>query len=185
MDLVLEHTDIQRTNDEAYMQRQIIQAHGQTVYTLVTKLIPCKEDAEEVYQDVFIKAFKNIKSFDKSKASLRTWLCRIAYNESINYLKRKNVPLMYVDDREVDLESLGDEMAAIVMYQQDEQTIRMIEQALQQLPNEEQALITMFYFDDMSIKEIAYVTGSQPSTIGSRLYRIRQKLYHIIKHIQG
>jgi RNA polymerase sigma-70 factor (ECF subfamily) len=185
MDIVLDHTDIQRTNDEAYMHRQILQAHGQTVYTLVTKLIPCKEDAEEVYQDVFIKAFRNIKSFDKSKASLRTWLCRIAYNESINYLKRKNVPLMYVDDREVDLESLGDEMAAIVMYQQDEQTIRMIEQALQQLPNEEQALITMFYFDDMSIKEIAYVTGSQPSTIGSRLYRIRQKLYHIIKHIQG
>jgi len=184
MDIVLDHTDIQRTNDEAYMHRQILQAHGQTVYTLVTKLIPCKEDAEEVYQDVFIKAFRNIKSFDKSKASLRTWLCRIAYNESINYLKRKNVPLMYVDDREVDLESLGDEMAAIVMYQQDEQTIRMIEQALQQLPNEEQALITMFYFDDMSIKEIAYVTGSQPSTIGSRLYRIRQKLYHIIKHIQ-
>ena len=185
MDIVLDHTDIQRTNDEAYMHRQILQAHGQTVYTLVTKLIPCKEDAEEVYQDVFIKAFRNIKSFDKSKASLRTWLCRIAYNESINYLKRKNVPLMYVDDREVDLESLGDEMAAIVMYQQDEQTIRMIEQALQQLPNEEQALITMFYFDDMSIKEMAYVTGSQPSTIGSRLYRIRQKLYHIIKHIQG
>lgn len=185
MGIVLDHTDIQRTNDEAYMHRQILQAHGQTVYTLVTKLIPCKEDAEEVYQDVFIKAFRNIKSFDKSKASLRTWLCRIAYNESINYLKRKNVPLMYVDDREVDLESLSDEMAAIVMYQQDEQTIRMIEQALQQLPNEEQALITMFYFDDMSIKEIAYVTGSQPSAIGSRLYRIRQKLYHIIKHIQG
>ena len=184
MDIVLDHTDILRANDEAYMQRQILQAHGQSVYTLVTKLISCKEDAEEVYQDVFIKAFGNINSFDKSKASLRTWLCRIAYNESINYLKRKNVPLMYVDDREVDMESLGDEVAIIVMYQQDEQTIRMIEQALQQLPNEEQALITMFYFDDMSIKEIAYVTGSQPSTIGSRLFRIRQKLYHIIKHIQ-
>ena len=164
MDLVLDHTDILRAKDEAYMQRLIIQAHGQSVYTLVTKLIPCKEDAEEVYQDVFIKAFRNIKSFDKSKASLRTWLCRIAYNESINYLKRKNVPLMYVDDREVDLESLGDEMAAIVMYQQDEQTIRMIEQALQQLPNEEQALITMFYFDDMSIKRwhTSQVPNPQP-----------------------
>ena len=184
MDIVLDHTDIQRTNDEAYMHRQILQAHGQTVYTLVTKLIPCKEDAEEVYQDVFIKAFRNIKSFDKSKASLRTWLCRIAYNESINYLKRKNVPLMYVDDCEVSLDSLIDEMAVFSMYQQDEQTIKMIELALQQLPNEEQALVMMFYFDDMSIKEIAYVTGSQPSTIGSRLYRIRQKLYHIIKHIQ-
>ena len=180
----LNHTDILRAKDEAYMQRQIIQAHGQSVYTLVTKLISCKEDAEEVYQDVFIKAFGNINSFDKSKASLRTWLCRIAYNESINYLKRKNLPLMYVDDSEMSLDSIVDEMAVFSMSQQDEQTIKMIEQALQQLPNEEQALITMFYFDDMSIKEIAYVTGSQPSTIGSRLYRIRQKLYHIIKHIQ-
>jgi len=184
MNLVLDHTEIQSTNDEASMQRQIIQEHGQTVFSLVTKFVSCIEDAEEVYQDVFIKAFANLKTFDKSKASMRTWLCRIAYNESINYLKRKSVPLMYVDDREVDLESLGNKLTSLTMHQQDEQTIQMIEQALQQLSNEELAIITMFYFDDMSIKEIAYITNSQPSTIGSRLYRIRQKLYHIIKHIQ-
>ena len=63
----------------------------------------------------------------------------------------------------------------------DEQTIGHLEQALALLPPHEQAIISMFYYDDMSLADIAYVTGSIPSTIGSQLSRIRKKLYRIIK----
>jgi len=64
---------------------------------------------------------------------------------------------------------------------QNEENIRLMEQALDQLPPQEQALLTMFYYDNLSLSDIAYVTGSIPSTVGSRLSRIRKKLYKIIK----
>ena len=64
---------------------------------------------------------------------------------------------------------------------QSEENIRLMEQALDQLPPQEQALLTMFYYDNLSLNDIAYVTGSIPSTVGSRLSRIRKKLYKIIK----
>ena len=60
----------------------------------------------------------------------------------------------------------------------------MLRSAIQRLTPEEQALITMFYYDDLSMNDIAFVTGSTPSTIGSRLSRTRKKLCKIIKNIR-
>ena len=64
---------------------------------------------------------------------------------------------------------------------QDDETIRQLEQALAKLPPNEQAIVSMFYYDNMSLADIAFVTGSIPSTVGSQLSRIRKKLYRIIK----
>jgi RNA polymerase sigma-70 factor (ECF subfamily) len=63
----------------------------------------------------------------------------------------------------------------------DEQTIEQLEQALAMLPPHEQAIVSMFYYDNQSLADIAFVTGSIPSTVGSQLSRIRKKLYRIIK----
>jgi RNA polymerase sigma-70 factor (ECF subfamily) len=96
-------------------------------------------------------------------------------------VRRAQQPLIYVDDRDVDLESIQNEALAQVFQQQDEATIQLIERALDYLPPEELALITMFYYDDMNMKDIAYVTSTNISTIGSQLTRTRKKLYKIIK----
>ena len=63
----------------------------------------------------------------------------------------------------------------------DSHTVQALEEALASLPPHEQAIITMFYYDNMSLADIAYVTGSIPSTVGSQLCRIRKKLYKMIK----
>ena len=63
----------------------------------------------------------------------------------------------------------------------DSRIVQELEEALEMLPPHEQAVITMFYYDNMSLADIAYVTGSIPSTVGSQLCRIRKKLYRIIK----
>ena len=65
----------------------------------------------------------------------------------------------------------------------DGQTIQKLEQALAMLPPNELAIVTMFYYDKKSLADIAYITGSIPSTVGSQLCRIRQKLYRIIKNM--
>ena len=89
---------------------------------------------------------------------------------------------MYVDDRDVDLESMQDETIA-TLQERDEQTIELIERALDFLPPAEQAIITMFYFDNQSIKDIAYITETNISTVCSKLSRTRKKLYRIIKKL--
>ena len=164
-------------------QRRVLQLYGAMIFGQVARIVTCQEDAEEVYQDVFVKVFRNIQSYDSRQASLATWMSRIAYNESLNFVRCARQPVIYVDDRDVDLESLQDEASAQVFQQQDEATIQLIERVLDYLPPEELALITMFYFDGMSLKDIAYATDSTPSTVASRLSRTRRKLYRIIQSL--
>ena len=169
---------------EEKAQRYLLQQYGGMIFGQVARIVTCQEDAEEVYQDVFVKVFRNIQSYDAKQASLATWMSRIAYYESLNFVRRAPQPIIYVDDRDVDLESIQDEAVSKVFQQQDEQTIQLIEHALDYLPPDEMALIMMFYFDDMSIKDIAYTTDSTPPTVASRLSRTRRKLYRIIQSLQ-
>ena len=169
---------------EAQAQRYLLQQYGEMIFGQVARIVTCQEDAEEVYQDVFVKVFRNIQSYDAKQASLATWMSRIAYHESLNFVRRTPQPIIYVDDRDVDLESMQDEAVSKVFQQQDEQMIQLIEHALDYLLPDEMALIMMFYFDDMNIKDIAYTTDSTPSTVASRLSRTRRKLYRIIQSLQ-
>ena len=136
-----------------------------------------REDAEEVYQDVFVKAMTKISTYDPGKAKLSTWLSRIAYNESLNHLRRSKMEFISIDD--IEMRGDCDETQTEETY--DEQIILLLEKAMTLLPSADQTLLSLFYFDDMSLEEIAYITDSKTSTVGSRLSRIRRKLHTIIK----
>ncbi|MBQ7711080.1 MAG: sigma-70 family RNA polymerase sigma factor [Bacteroidales bacterium] len=157
--------------------QRLLTAYGPTVFRMVQRIVTCREDAEEVYQDVFVKALRGIGDYDPRRASLTTWLCRIAYHESLNFVRGKKPAIVYMEEQNLNCESLevADEAPP------DEQTIEQLERALAVLSPHEQAVISMFYYDNMSLADIAYVTGSIPSTVGSQLSRIRRKLYRIIK----
>ena len=159
--------------------QQMLAAYGPAVFRMVQRIVTLREDAEEVYQDVFVKALRSIGSYDPRQASLATWLNRIAYHESLNFVRGKKPTIVYMDDCSLSTDAL--EAADDVT--QDEQTIQQLEQALAMLPPHEQAIVSMFYYDNLSLADIAYVTGSIPSTVGSQLSRIRKKLYRIIKSL--
>lgn len=167
------------------VQQQALEQYGGYVWAQVVRLVPAVEDAEEVYQDVFIKVFSNINMYDESKSSLKTWLTRIAYNESITFLRRKRQALIYFEDSEGEAEALSEAEVEETLGYGNEETIQLIRAAIRHLPPDEQAIITMFYYDEMSLKEIAYVTESIPTTIASRLSRIRKKLCKIIKMLES
>lgn len=167
--------DLQRQKPQAC--QRFFAEYGEAVFRMVQRIVPRLEDAEEVYQDVFIKALQGIGSFDQRKASLNTWLCRIAYNESVSFMRRQRPNLVYMDDSKQGSESFEVPEDAPL----DEELIKQLEKALSLLPPHEQAIISMFYYEERSLADIAYVTGSIPSTVGSQLSRIRKKLYRIIK----
>ena len=166
-----------RKGDRAACQR-LVGDYGLAVFQMVRRIVERQEDVEEVWQDVFVKALRGIGGYDSQKASLSTWLCRIAYHESLNFVRTRRPDVVYMDEHELGLNGLDDAPEECAY---DSQTVQALEEALEMLPPHEQAVITMFYYDNMSLADIAYVTGSIPSTIGSQLCRIRKKLYLIIK----
>ena len=155
----------------------LLTEYGPMVFRMVQRIVTRREDAEEVYQDVFFKALRSIGGYDSRQATLATWLGRIAYHESLNFVRGKKPTIVYMDDRDLGLDTLEDPGDA----PQDENISQLLEQALAKLPPHEQAVVSMFYYDNMSLADIAFVTGSIPSTVGSQLSRIRKKLYRIIK----
>ena len=157
--------------------QQLLATYGPAVFRMVQRIVTLHEDAEEVYQDVFVKALRGIEGYDSRQASLATWLKSIAYHESLNFVRGKKPTLLYIEDSDQG----PDILEAPDDAPQDDETIRQLEQALAMLPPHEQAIVSMFYYDNQSLADIAFVTGSIPSTVGSQLSRIRKKLYRIIK----
>lgn len=89
-------------------QQEMLDRYGRDVFAQVVRIVSQTENAEEVYQDVFVKVFSHIGQFDGDRSSLRTWVVRIAYNEAISFLRRKSAPTVYFDDYDRGVETLTD-----------------------------------------------------------------------------
>ena len=112
-------------------------------------------------------------------------MSRIAYNESITWLRHKRREVIYFEDQDGEAERLSEAEVEATLGHPNPETVQLIRAALKHLPPEERSLITMFYYEDMSVKDIAYVTDSPPNTIGSKLFRTRKKLCKIIQMLQS
>ena len=174
---------LRRQNPKA--QQETIDRYGREVFAQVVRLVAVTENAEEVYQDVFMKVFSNIGQHDAGRASLRTWISRIAYNEAVSFLRRKRLPVVYFEDRSHEADKLSDAEVDETLGHANAETVQLIRAALKHLPPEERALVTMFYYEERSLKEIADITESIPTTVASRLSRTRKKLCRIIKMLQS
>ena len=166
-------------------QRLALEHYGNEVFALVARMLPTAEDAEEVYQDVFVRVFRNIGAYDEQKASLRTWISRIAYNEAVTWLRHKRQAVIYFEDREGQAEQLSDAEVEETLGHPNSETVQLIRAAQKHLPPDERAIVTMFYYEERSLKEIAFVTESLPTTIASKLCRTRKKICKIIKMLQS
>ena len=155
----------------AYLVNQYSQ-----VLDFTARMVSCMADAEELAQNAFIKAFNKFEKFEQ-RASFLTWVSRIAYNESINHLKRRK--LHYVDIDEVpiaDCNLLDDELST-----GNEERIKLLEKAINALPPDERMLVHLYYYEDKPLNEIAYVMDAEPNALAVRLHRIRKKLLITIK----
>ena len=95
------------------------------------------------------------------------------------------MPVVYFEDQGNKIEALTDAEVDETFGQANQETVQLIRAALKYLPPDERAIITMFYYEERSLKEIAYITESIPTTIASKLSRTRKKLCRIIKMLQS
>lgn len=131
------------------------------IYSIVYAYLLSKEDTEDVLQNTYMKIYALRRRLDDSK-SLLAYMKRIAINYSYKVLRRKQKNKMIAqsfDDHEVK---------------------ETIEESLKTLEPKERLIITLFYMDNASIKEISFLTGEKEGTIKSRLSRARDKLREVI-----
>ncbi|MGX8695698.1 MAG: RNA polymerase sigma factor, partial [Prevotella sp.] len=112
----------------------MLERYGNDVFAQVARLVPVLENAEEVYQDVFVKVFMNIDKYDEAKSSLKTWISRIVYHESISFLRHKSMPTIYYEDREGEAEKLSETEVEATFGQPNPDTVQLIRAALKHLP---------------------------------------------------
>ena len=149
--------------------------YGKQVYAWVCRVIQNREDAEELTEDVFVKAFQHLESF-RGESDFLTWLYRIAYNLSISAVRKKKVEYLAIEDSQ--LSNVSEEMIQDQLGQTDSsERLDLLDLALEQLPPDDRALILLFYKEDKSIEELAQITGLSIANIKVKLHRTRKKLY--------
>ena len=165
-----------RVEDFAPMVNQ----YGPALMAFVGRIVTIQEDAEDVVQEAFVTAYEHLNDYAPEKASLKTWLFRIAYHKALNHLRRRKrqleIPFMVGED-------VPDELP-------DTTTAEQLDEAIQELPPEDQMLLQLYYFDQRPLKEIAYITGTasdslnrEVSRLSSQLHRIRQRLRIILTRL--
>ena len=154
-----------------------VKRYSQQVLDFTVRMVSNRADAEELAQNAFVKAFNRFETFE-GRASFLTWVSRIAYNESINHLKRRKLRWIDVDDAQIADSRIDDDELSTGR----EERISLMEDALDCLPPDERMLVQLYYYEDKPLQEIAYVMDVEPNTLAVRLHRIRKKLLIMIKH---
>lgn len=177
--------------DEYYIQQTLngnvnayaflVEKYKHMVYTLAIRIVKSREDAEEISQDVFVKSFKKLDSF-KGDSKFSTWIYKIAYYASLDAVKKnkKFINSENIEDfYEGDLGNVQDALESL----HNKERKKVINKALLKLNEDERVILTLFYFEEMPIKEISKVVNLTEDNIKVKLFRSRKKLATILKHV--
>lgn len=153
----------------------IIEDYKRLVYNIVFRMVQNTKDVEDLCQDVFVKVYRNLSSF-QFQSKLSTWIGTIAYNTTINYLKKKRVKLK---------DELG-KNSAFEDYISDENTpqddtemgdlAHRLKTEIESLPIQFRTILSLFHLEEMSYSEIAEITKLPEGTVKSYLFRARKLL---------
>jgi RNA polymerase sigma factor (sigma-70 family) len=177
-------------NDDRYYIRRVLSGETQAyaylvnrhkgmVFSLAMKLLKNREDAEEVAQDTFVKAYQSMGSF-RGGAKFSTWLYRIVYNTAISRLRRIAPETIDLDQAAYNITSedvSGDAYQAL----KEEDRKKYLDMVLSKLEPEEDFLITLYYYEEKSLDEIAEISEISKNHVKVKIYRTRQKMLQLLR----
>ena len=166
-------------NGKTEQYEYFLDRYGQQVFVLVDRIVSCQEDAEELTQDVFLKAFQQLSSF-KAESSFSTWIYRIATNLAISAVRKKRNDVLRLEDSI--FANLSDTQVDEALEDESEEQMERLQQAMNQLEADERALITLYYLEEKPLAEVAFILGMTEGNAKVKLHRIRKKLYVLIKN---
>ncbi|QHW00077.1 RNA polymerase sigma factor [Spirosoma endbachense] len=152
----------------------LVDRYKHMAYTIAVRIIRNAEDAEDVAQEAFVKAYQQIHKFE-GKSKFSTWLYTIVYRVAITKLDHQRVATVPIHDEMTEPDTHSYQTPQLDHLQLSEQQ-KYIKAAISRLPVTEGLLITLYYLDEKSIREIEVITGLSESNIKVKLFRARKVL---------
>ena len=152
------------------------------VYRSCLSYLPNAQEAEDIAQEVFVEVYQSIHKFE-AKSSLSTWIYRITTNKCLEHLRKKKAKkrfgfLQSINGGEIE----EDKRAYLSDYNhpgaklEAKEKLALLQKAVESLPDSQRVVITLFYFEQKSQKEISEITGRSVSSVESLLFRAKKKL---------
>ena len=153
----------------------LVERYRNFVFTICLRYVKGREDAEEVAQDVFVKAYRSLADF-RGQAKFSTWLYTITTTTSITFLRKKKPEAHSLDDERVF--EVADNIDGGISANQVEQKSRvnMVNQAIKMLGPDDAQVLTLFYKGEQTLEEIAQVMGKEVNAVKVQLHRARTRL---------
>lgn len=156
-------------------QYELYELYVDAMYNIGRRMLNSKEDAEDIVQESFVSAFKNLNSFNY-ESTFGAWLKRIVINKSINYLKKKAIPVVPMETHEYYLTTDTPEKVEAV-------DIKKVKAGIEKLPAGYKQIINLYLIEGYDHIEIGEVLGITTSTSKSQYHRAKKKLIQIINDL--
>ncbi len=148
-----------------------VETYQDMAITIAYRICGNRQDAEDVVQESFVKAYRNLHSF-RSESKFSSWLYRIVYNTAVTYAKTK----VWISDSDVELTQINIESSDFDTETQilAAERTEMVQNVLNRIPKGDALLLTLYYMEDNSIKDIAKITGLNETNVKVKLFRARK-----------
>ena len=162
-----------RGEQNAYAE--LVNRYQAYVFTLVLRMIKSREDAEEVAQDVFIKAYRSLADF-RGESKFSTWLYTIANTTSITFLRKKKLDVHSLDNEKVFEVADSKDSGFRANLVEQKSRVNMVNEAIAMLSPDDAEIITLFYKAEQNLEEISRILRLETNTVKVRLHRARTRL---------
>lgn len=153
---------------------EIVDEHKSLVYSILLRMTDDHDEANDLAQEVFIKVFRQLKQF-KGKSKLSTWIYKIAYFHGLSYLRKRK--RWFTDANKVDIESDGNINEEIAL----DELKGHVSDCIRKLKPLERTAITLFYMEEMNVKEVAEIMNITESYVKVTVHRAKKSLKEMIK----
>ena len=166
---------------------ELLRAHSRRIYSLCYRFTSRPGDAEDLTQEVFIKVFQSLQTFDAAQGTFITWISRVARNHLVDHYRRTRQERLTssIEDASTGLEDKPSTGAHPLAQVESRERREVLQAALQRLSPDMREAVILRDFQDLDYDEIAQVLGVPQGTVKSRINRGRLELVRVLKRMEG
>lgn len=157
----------------------IVDQYSQSLYWKIRSIVLTHEDADDVLQNTFLKAWKSLPTF-QGKAKLSTWLYRIAINESLDFLRHQKTAVLSSADADL---SVANRLLADDYFDGDKSQA-VLQEAIATLPDVQRTVFTLRYYDEMKYSEMSEILGTSEGSLKASYHIAVQKITDYVKRYE-
>ncbi len=159
----------------------LVDKYKNMAFSVALGVVKNREDAEEVSQDSFVKAYRYLKDFRKD-SKFSSWLYKIVYNTALTKIKKKKLEISDIDE-DVKTNIIFTDLSKGIDLLQEENQKYFINLAIKKLTSDEQTVMTLFYLNENTLEEINDITGLTVTNIKTKLHRGRKRFHSFLHEI--